>query len=43
MSQNIKAKIKNLGNHFEDKKSRDELYLLINEWLHRKKNSECNI
>lgn len=43
MSQDIKAKIKILGNHFEDKKSRDELYSLINEWLHKKKNTNCDV
>lgn len=37
MSPDIKEKVKILSSHFEDKKARDELYTLINEWLHHKK------
>lgn len=39
MSQDLKSKIKQLGNHFSDKKSRDELFSIINEWLHNKKDT----
>lgn len=36
----IKEHIKKLGKDFANKKSRDELFLLINKYIHRKTNNE---
>lgn len=33
--QKIKERIQYLGDNFSDKESRDELYKLINSYLHR--------
>jgi hypothetical protein len=43
MTNNLKARIEILGSHFDEKKSRDELYSIINQWLHRRKDTECEI
>ena len=34
--QEIKERIKKLGKDFSNKKSRDELFLLINKYMHHK-------
>ena len=37
MSQELKKKVRQLGNHFEDKEARDELQSIIHDWLHGKR------
>ena len=40
MSQDLKKRVKHLGNHFEDKEARDELQTIIHDWLRGKRNIE---
>lgn len=43
MSQELRKRVKLLGNHFEDKQARDELQLIIHDWLHGKRDTEKEI
>lgn len=43
MSQELKKRVRQLGNHFEDKEARDELQAIIHDWLHGKRNTKKEI
>ena len=43
MSQELKKRVRQLGNHFEDKEARDELQLIIHNWLHGKRDTITEI
>ena len=43
MSQELKKKVRQLGNHFEDKEARDELQSIIHNWLHGKRDTITEI
>jgi len=43
MSQELKKKVRQLGNHFEDKEARDELQSIIHDWLHGKRDTITEI
>lgn len=43
MSQELKKRVKQLGNHFEDKEARDELQSIIHNWLHGKRDTITEI
>lgn len=43
MSQELKKRVKQLGNHFEDKEARDELQSIIHDWLHGKRDTITEI
>ena len=43
MSQELKKRVRQLGNHFEDKKARDELQSIIHDWLHGKRDTITEI
>lgn len=40
MSQELKKRVRQLGNHFENKEARDELQTIIHDWLHGKRDME---
>lgn len=43
MSQELKKRVRQLGNHFEDKEARDELQSIIHDWLHGKRDTITEI
>ena len=43
MSQELKKRVRQLGNHFENKEARDELQSIIHDWLHGKRNTITEI
>jgi hypothetical protein len=43
MSQELKKRVRQLGNHFEDKEARDELQSIIHNWLHGKRDTITEI
>ncbi len=43
MSQELKKRVRQLGNHFEDKEARDELQSIIHNWLHGKRDTIIKI
>lgn len=43
MSQELKKRVRQLGNHFEDKEARDELQSIIYNWLHGKRDTITEI
>lgn len=43
MSQELKKRVRQLGNHFEDKEARDELQAIIHDWLHGKRDTITEI
>lgn len=43
MSQELKKRVRQLGNHFENKEARDELQSIIHDWLHGKRDTTREI
>lgn len=41
--EQLKKKVRQLGNHFEDKEARDELQSIIHDWLHGKRDTITEI